>query len=181
MNFAEKTVQFKNSANWQTTKAAVKLQTLALAGGALENEPVFRNTIARNVLPEPFDFPSHIGNVAEGSFLTMGAFIVAAPFALMNDRRETFKRNAKAVAMGAFALSTLVQVVGEKYGLHLPSATNTNVTDWLDAAYGTAFSAMTAMGAYSTVQSLEESLHTFAVEVNDRLSEELGYRVGAAH
>ena len=181
MKFVEKTVRFRNSVNWQVTKAAVKLQTLALAGGVLENEPVVRNTIARDVLPEPFDFPSHVGSVAEGSYLTMGAFIIAAPFVLMNDRRETFKRNAKAVAMGAFTLSTLVQVVGEKYGLHLPSATNTNVSAWLDTACGTAFSAMTAMGAYSTVQSLEESLHTFAVENNDRLSEELGYRVGAAH
>lgn len=176
-----KKLSFQKFSNWQITKAAVKIQTLALAGGALEGELVVRNTIARDVLPEPFDFPSHIGNVAEGSCLTMGAFIIAAPFALMNDRRETFKRNAKAVAMGAFILSTLVQVVGEKYGLHLPSATNINVTDWLDTAYGTAFSVMTAMGAYSTVQSLEESLHTFAVENNDRLSEELGYRVGAAH
>lgn len=178
MKIREKVSGLKDSVNYQILKATTKGWLLATSGIALEGEPLVRNTVARNELSEPFDFPSHIGNVAEGSCLTMSTFIFAAPFTLMCRQRENFKRNLRLATLGSFAISTLAQVVGEKYGLHLPSATDTNVTDWLDVAYGTAASALTAAGAYSTVQTLEESLHTISVAKNRRLSEELGYTVG---
>jgi hypothetical protein len=126
----------------------------------------------RQQLPEPFDYPAHIGNFREAAMGTVVAFGILGLKTMVEPlsigARDIFRRNAQRTAVAAFALSSIVQVVGEKYELSnyaVPGAHNTG--DPLDAAYGIGWSAVVAVGACKFIQGLEEdhiakSQETFA-------------------
>ena len=114
----------------------------------------------RGVLPEPFDFPSHIGNTREAAMGTVAAYamigITTCLVPLFDKSRELFKRNVKRAAVGAFAVSSAIQVAGEKLQLtNDPLAHNTG--DMLDAAYGIGWSGVVAAGAYMMITSIERN------------------------
>lgn len=141
-------------------------------------ETISESYFKRQQLPEPFDFPAHIGNFREAAIGTVAAFTVlglktmAEPVSI--GARDIFRRNAKRTAVAAFALSSVVQVVGEKFELStyvVPGAHNTG--DPLDAAYGIGWSAVVAVGARKFIQGLEEdhiarTQETFADFVDTR-------------
>lgn len=114
----------------------------------------------RGVLPEPFDIPSHIGNTREAAMGTVAAYamigITTCLIPLFDKSRELFKRNVKRAAVGAFAVSSAIQVAGEKFQLtNDPFAHNTG--DMLDAAYGIGWSGVVAVGAYMMIASIERN------------------------
>lgn len=124
-------------------------------------ETISESYFKRQQLPEPFDFPAHIGNFREAAIGTVFAFGVIGIKTLVQPldmgARDLFRRNAQKTAVAAFALSSAVQVVGEKYELSnyaVPGGHNTG--DPLDAAYGIGWSAVVAAGACKFVQGLEE-------------------------
>lgn len=112
----------------------------------------------REILPEPFDFPSHVGNFREAAIATVGAFALFGMRKLVDKPREVFMRNARRVAVSAFLASSAIQVTGEQMGLtNDPLYHNTG--DPLDAAYGVAWSAVVAVGMYKTTRGLEQEMH----------------------
>jgi len=116
----------------------------------------------RGSFPEPFDFPSHIGNFREAAMGTVGAYAMVGIFtmfpALIDSSRELFKRRAKQTAVAAFAISSAIQVAGEKFEL-TNSVFTPNTGDVLDAAYGVGWSAVIAVGAYQLVTGTEQAHH----------------------
>lgn len=93
--------------------------------------------ISRDQLPEPWDFPDHVGNFFEGGLYTGFSFTVL--YTILSRRNRETIDNTDAVrkaAVGAFVFSTLVQIVGEKY-----VRMGYNTGDMIDAAYGVAYSA----------------------------------------
>jgi hypothetical protein len=137
-------------------QAVRKASAPLLTGVLLFNSGNILETISdtnfdRHIAPEPFDFPSHIGNFREASMATTGAYVMIGIFTLLRPLiegpPEVLKRNAKVTAVAAFAVSTAVQVIGEKYGI-TNSIHAINTPDPLDAAYGVGWSAITAVAAY---------------------------------
>ena len=124
-------------------------------------EAISDTTFERGKLPEPFDFPSHIGNTREAAMATVGAYarivILTLTIPLVDRSRELFQRRAKSTALAAFAVSAAMQVAGEKYGLTNSFISNT--PDALDAAYGIGWSAVTALGVHHLVISTEQHHH----------------------
>jgi hypothetical protein len=124
----------------------------------------------RNVLPEPFDLPDHIGNFREASMGTVAACamigILTCAVPLIDRSRELFKRNAKRAAVGAFAVSSAVQVIGEEFAV-TNSLSERNFGDPVDAAYGIAWSAVTAVAAYRMVTGLEQNHHEQKLQETD--------------
>lgn len=138
-------------------KPVLKVGLLFQSGAILEaiSDTYFKRTI----LPEPFDFPSHIGNFREAAMATVAAYamtgIVTLITPLIDKSHEIFRRNAQRAAVGAFAASSAIQVIGEKYNLTNGLVHNTG--DALDAAYGIGWSAVVALGAYHMINRLAES------------------------
>lgn len=101
--------------------------------------------IQRDVLPEPWDIPDHVGNFTEGVLYTTFLFSVSR-FALLrrnhdNESEDLVAQEAvtnKKAAAVAFLGSSIIQVVGEKYGVM-------NTGDMTDAAYGIGFSGLAAL------------------------------------
>jgi hypothetical protein len=118
--------------------------------------------LKRDFLPEPFDLPDHIGNFREASMGTVAACamigILACAEPLIDRSREAFRRNARRAAVGAFAVSSAIQVMGEQFAI-TNSLTERNFGDPIDAAYGIGWSAITAVAAYRMVTGLEQTHH----------------------
>lgn len=131
------------------TGAAIKVTAFVNSGMILET--LSDSYLKRDKLPEPFDLPDHIGNFREGSIVTAAACGIIGIFTCLNSRlegtAEQFKKRARLTAAAAFVTSAVVQVVGEKYGLSNVVGGG-NAPDMLDAAYGTAWSGVTAGVAY---------------------------------
>lgn len=108
--------------------------------------------ISRDVLPEPFDVPDHVGNFSEGGLYS--AFFFSVLDALAQRRAEGEDRAAatKKAALGAFGLSAFVQFTAEKYGIG-----GVNTGDMLDAAYGTAYSGLVLALAAKRYNSVRET------------------------
>jgi hypothetical protein len=119
--------------------------------------------LERGAFPEPFDVASHIGNSREGAMMTMAAYAGIGIFTLWQpmliDRSpEVIKKRAKWAAVGAFAISTAVQLVAEKFGI-TNSLVEHNTADMLDAAYGIGWSAAVALGAHRLLINTEQAHH----------------------
>jgi len=97
-----------------------------------------RGIIERNVLPEPWDIPDHIGNFNEGGLYTVGAFSLFANLIARRSTGENYPSKMRQAAVGAFAVSSAIQILGEKYGEKL----GLNHGDMIDSAYGIVFSAL---------------------------------------
>jgi hypothetical protein len=111
------------------------------------------DVVHRNVLPEPWDLPDHVGNFNEGGLYT------AAVFSLINvvsSRRngETTEASIRHAAVGAFAVSCAIQILGEKYGasVGLP-----NTGDMLDSAYGVFWSGLAAVALNAGYQKARKA------------------------
>lgn len=136
---------------------SAKVAALVQSGYILEF--LSESCLKRDVLPEPFDIADHIGNFKEGSLLTSAACGLIGMFACLNAglSAEQFKRRARLTAVGAFVASSVVQVVGEKYGLNNVIGGH-NTPDMIDAAYGAAWSGVTAVAAYKYATSVDADL-----------------------
>ncbi|RTK93769.1 hypothetical protein EKI60_05495 [Candidatus Saccharibacteria bacterium] len=114
--------------------------------------------LERDVLPEPIDIPDHIGNTREAAMATVAcAAMVIIPRMFqyaVPGLSEKFRKSSSRAAAGAFAVSSLIQVVGEKFEIS-NSPTEPNVGDALDAAYGIGWSAVVAVGAYKVAVDQE--------------------------
>ncbi len=136
-------------------------------------EAISDSTLQRNSFPEPFDIASHIGNFREAAMTTAGAYamigIVTLTAPLIDKSRELIRCKSKQTAIAAFAVSSAVQVLGEKFeitnSLYAP-----NTGDPLDAAYGIAWSAAIAVGAYKLLESTEQSYYDRNQEIVDSQS-----------
>lgn len=103
--------------------------------------------IRRNALPEPWDYPDHVGNFNEAGLYTGAAFSFLN--VLISKRKgETTESTIRQSAVGAFVISSLIQVVGERY-LRIGGY---NSTDMIDAYYGIGFSALVAAGGNAGYQ-----------------------------
>lgn len=122
-------------------------------------EAISDSNFERGTLPEPFDLPNHVGNFREASIATVFAYVMigicACARPMLEGSREMFKRNARRAAVGAFAVSSAVQVLGEKFAFY-NSLGGSNIGDPIDAAYGIAWSAVTAVAAHRMVTGLEQ-------------------------
>ena len=138
---------------------ATKVAALVQSGYILEF--LSDSYLKRDMLPEPFDVADHIGNFKEGSLLTSAACALIGMFTCLNARldgsAEEFKKRAKLTAVGAFAASSVVQAIGEKYGLNNVIGGH-NTPDMIDAAYGAAWSGVTAGVAYKYATKVDEEL-----------------------
>lgn len=138
---------------------SAKVAALVQSGHILEF--LSDNYLKRDMLPEPFDVADHIGNFREGSLVTSAACALIGMFTCLNARldgsAEEFKKRARWTAAGAFVASSVVQVVGEKYGLNNVIGGH-NMPDMIDAAYGAAWSGVTAVAAYNYATSVDEDL-----------------------
>ena len=124
----------------------------------------------RNVLPEPFDIPDHIGNFREAAMATVAFSAMAIvprmfQYAMIGES-EKFRSTTKHAVIGAFTASSLVQIVGEKFSIS-NSLVESNVGDMVDAGYGIGWSAIVAAGVYKVAidqerQHVELSQETFA-------------------
>ncbi len=111
--------------------------------------------LERNVYSEPFDFPDHVGNFTEGSIATFAvygaAILVSDPLFDKKSAEDLRQRRVIAAAGLSFLTSSLVQIVGEKYGLSSSAGENgkpiPNIPDAIDALYGIAWSAVVASTA----------------------------------
>lgn len=113
--------------------ASGMLFEIASKGGELAG------VVERDQLAEPWDFPDHVGNFTEAGMYTTAAFVMLS---LVSKRRngELTARGATISAAGAVAVSSAIQILGEKYGIGIGS----NSGDMTDAAYGVAFSFLVA-------------------------------------
>lgn len=98
--------------------------------------------IERDILPEPWDIPDHIGNANEAGLYTVFAFSVLNAISTRRKGEEYGPQDIQRTAIGAFVVSSAIQILGEKYGqgIGLP-----NQGDMIDAAYGVVFSAFAAL------------------------------------
>lgn len=151
---------------------AAKVTALVQSGYILEF--LSDSYLERDMLPEPFDVADHIGNFKEGSVLTSAACGLIGMFVCLNARldgsAEQFKKRAKVTAVGAFVASSLVQVIGEKYGLNNVIGGH-NTPDMIDAAYGAVWSGATAAMAYKYATNVDEELRVARDERIDELRE----------
>lgn len=151
----------------------IKAAILFQSGNILE--VLSESTLKRQSLPEPFDVAAHVGNFREGAMATVAAFGMIGIAAFVEKPREVFKRNARRAAVAAFAVSSAVQVVGEKFEL-TNSALAPNTGDPLDAAYGIGWSAVVAVGAYKLMTQTEQAFHDRALaEADARAANEADY------
>ena len=132
------------------TRPILGATALLFSGEILEL--ISDSNLSRGTLQEPFDVASHIGNFREGAMFTAAAFamigIVRLTEPLADRARDVFRRRTKQVALGAFAVSSAIQVIGEKFALSNYAAPDVvNTSDPLDAAYGIVWSAETAYTA----------------------------------
>jgi hypothetical protein len=138
---------------------ATKVAALVQSGYILES--LSESYLKRDSLPEPFDVADHIGNFKEASLITLAACGLIGIFACLNARldgsAEQFKKRARLAAVGAFVASSVVQVVGEKYGLNNVIGGH-NTSDMIDAAYGIAWSGVTAGTAYKYATAVDADL-----------------------
>lgn len=138
---------------------AAKVTALVKSGYILEF--LSDSYLKRDSLPEPFDIADHIGNFKEASLVTSAACGLIGMFACLNARldgsAEQFKKRARLTAVGALVASTVVQVVGEKYGLSNVIGGH-NTPDMIDAAYGVVWSGVTAGAAYKYATTVDEEL-----------------------
>ncbi len=114
--------------------------------------------LKRDVLPEPFDLPDHIGNMREAAMATVAVgtmVIVPRMFQYaMSGMSEKFRKSTARAAAGAFAVSSLMQVIGEKFEIS-NSLTERNFGDMVDAGYGIGWSAVVAAGVYKVAVDQE--------------------------
>lgn len=133
-------------------KPIFKASMIVYSGIILENE--LRTSMERDVLPEPFDYVDHIGNLEEASYITAFAFLsiglLKAAEPLIDKSTEIFKSGLKKTAIGAFAVSSAIQVATEALEI-APLYHNTG--DALDAAYGSGWSAAVAFMGYRLATS----------------------------
>jgi len=148
---------------------SAKIAALVQSGYILEF--LSDSYLKRDSLPEPFDVADHIGNFKEGSLFTSAACGLIGMFVCLNARlegsAEEFKKKAKITAVGAFLASSVIQVVGEKYGLNNVIGGH-NTPDMIDAAYGIVWSGVTAGVAYKYATSVDEELR---VARDERMAE----------
>lgn len=148
---------------------AAKVTALVQSGYILEF--LSESYLKRDSLPEPFDAADHIGNFKEASLVTSAACGLMGMIACLNARldgsAEQFKKRARLTAVGAFIASSVVQVVGEKYGLN-NVIDGHNTPDMIDAAYGVAWSGVTAGAAYKYATSVDKELR---VARDERMAE----------
>lgn len=138
---------------------AIKVTAIVQSGAILEY--LSDSYLNRDALPEPFDIADHIGNFKEGSLATSAACGLIGAFACLNARldgsAEEFKKRAKLTAVGAFVASSVIQIVGEKYGINNVIG-GQNTPDMVDAAYGVAWSGVTAGIAYNYATNVDAEL-----------------------
>lgn len=106
--------------------------------------------IYRNVWPEPWDVPDHVGNIFEGGLYTAGAFTAIALARELLVGQETNKTR-RIAAGGALAVSSVVQIVGEKISAH-------NTPDTIDSVYGIGYSLFAVsvlMSIYKKADSID--------------------------
>jgi hypothetical protein len=158
---------------------AAKFSLLFNSGQILEYAS--ERYLERKAFPEPFDVASHVGNFREGAMATVAAFGMIGLFTMLepaiDNAREKFKRGAQKAAAGAFAVSSTIQIVGENFELTnaiVPGGHNTG--DTLDAAYGIAWSAVTAYTGYRMVAKLEEQHHARMLEQEQVIDQYLAER-----
>lgn len=97
--------------------------------------------VQRNVLPEPWDLPDHVGNGNEAALITTFVFSLVNNIQSRRGGAEHGPEDIRRAAMGAFVVSSLVQIVGEKYGQRVGIP---NSGDMIDATYGIILSAFFA-------------------------------------
>lgn len=124
--------------------------------------------IHRNVLPEPWDLPDHVGNFSEAGMYT--AATVSLLSLLMYKRAgDTTLKNINRATVGAFAVSCAIQVLGEKYGSIIGYPNN---GDMLDSAYGIVWSAGAAVACNYGYRRAQKADKKYVNFVEARLSEQ---------
>ncbi len=137
-------------------KAIVKVSMLFFSGDLAELAS--DSYLSRGSLPEPFDIAAHIGNTREAAMATVGAFAMIGVCRLVERPREAVLKSARRVALGAFAVSSAVQLAGEHFEL-TNQAIGHNSGDVIDAAYGIGWSGLVAVGSLKLFRSVEQMLH----------------------
>ena len=94
---------------------------------------------------------------------------IARILRLIERPREIVHKSARRVAVGAFAVSSAIQLAGEHYEL-TNQLIGHNTGDMIDAAYGIGWSGLVALGSLKLFRSVEQTLHDRA-EVRNAESE----------
>jgi len=112
--------------------------------------------LSRDVIAEPFDVADHIGNTREAAMITVASFIMLAMKSIADydymTVAEDFKLSVTKAALGAFAISSAIQAIGEKFDLSPGFGGNSG--DMLDALYGIGHSGIVALASYGLVMKL---------------------------
>lgn len=112
--------------------------------------------LSRDVIAEPFDVADHIGNTREAAMITVASFIMLAMKSIADydymTVAEDFKLSVTKAALGAFAISSAIQAIGEKF--ELSPGFGGNSGDMLDALYGIGYSGIVALASYGLVMKL---------------------------
>lgn len=128
------------------------MQVPGFATEALSKGGEMAGIIKRDALPEPWDLPDHVGNFFEAGIYTAGAHsILNIVFA--KRAGEATQQTAKKAAFGAFAISSAIQIIGEKY-----VRMGYNTGDMIDAAYGVIYSAGAAAIGFLGITRTEKKV-----------------------
>ncbi len=112
--------------------------------------------LTRDVVAEPFDVADHIGNTKEAAMVTVASFLMMSwwPLSEYNYTTpvESIQKAIAKSALGALAVSSTIQAIGEKF--ELSPGFGGNSGDVLDALYGIGYSGIVALAAYGIVMKL---------------------------